>query len=251
MKKAAFHYISLEGWPIFKQLQLEEALMRTDDKNWCITNRGSEASIVLGISGNPELLIDDEHHSRNPVPLIRRFSGGGTVFVDHNTLFVTFICNSEDFGVPCFPKDVMKWTEGVYQPVFEGMNFQLRENDYVMGDRKFGGNAQYLQKNRWLHHSTLLWEYDKERMGVLKLPQKMPDYRKARSHSDFLCCLKEHFSHPNAVVEGVLQSLSKNNEIIKVNEFESVLNLPHRKATTLIEKKAAERVGETSPQQVC
>lgn len=231
------HYIRLEGWPIFKQLQLEEALMRADDRNWCIINQGSEASVVLGISGKPELLINDDCHQRDSVPLIRRFSGGGTVFVDHNTLFVTFICNSEEYGVPCFPKEVMGWTEKIYRPVFEGKNFQLRENDYVFGEKKFGGNAQYLQKKRWLHHSTLLWEFDSDKMNILKLPPKMPNYRKARSHSDFLCTLKEHFKDPEEVIDGIIKSLSRNNHIksIGATEVESILNLPHRKATVLLD----------------
>ena len=232
MKKGPFHYISLEGWPIFKQLQLEEALIRADNRNWCITNCGSSPSIVMGISGKPELLIDEGHHSKNPVPLIRRFSGGGTVFVDQNTLFVTFICNSEDFGVPCLPKEVMRWTEKIYEPLFQGKKFQLRENDFVLEDRKFGGNAQYLQKKRWLHHSSLLWNYDPIAMNVLKLPPKMPDYRKSRPHSEFLCTLNEHFSDQNEVIQGILNSLEYKK--VEYTEYSSILDLPHRKATTLV-----------------
>ena len=41
---------------------------------------------------------------RNPVPVIRRFSGGGTVFVDANTLFVTWICNTEHVKCLVVPK---------------------------------------------------------------------------------------------------------------------------------------------------
>jgi lipoate-protein ligase A len=236
MQRPTIHYIRLDGWPIFKQLQLEEALMRADDRNWCLINQGSEAAVVMGISGKQELLIDSAHHQKHPVPVIRRFSGGGTVYVDHNTLFVTFICNSEEFQVPCFPKEVMRWTEKVYKPIFKGIDFQLRENDYVIGDRKFGGNAQYLQKKRWLHHSTLLWEYDVERMNILKLPPKMPDYRNTRLHSDFLCSLKDHFESSKDIVERILQSLSQNHkmESIQIEDAEKMLHLPHRKATTLV-----------------
>jgi lipoate-protein ligase A len=236
MERAAIHYIRLEGWPIYKQLQLEEALLRADNRNWCLINQGSEASIVMGISGKEELLIDETHHQRHPVPIIRRFSGGGTVYVDHNTLFVTFICNSEEFQVPCFPKEVMRWTEKVYRPVFEGKDFHLRENDYVIGDRKFGGNAQYLQKKRWLHHSTLLWDYEAEKMNLLKLPPKMPEYRKTRPHQEFLCSLKGHFDSCDEIVEGILKSLSQKHAIHLVDQVESFFDLPHRKATVLVKK---------------
>jgi lipoate-protein ligase A len=238
MKKTTMHYIRLDGWPIFKQLQLEEALMRSDKRNWCLINQGSEASVVLGISGKPDLLINSEHHQKNPVPLIRRFSGGGTVYVDSNTLFVTFICNSEEYGIRCFPKEVMEWTEKIYAPVFSGKDFRLRENDYVFGERKFGGNAQYLQKNRWLHHSTLLWEYDAEQMNILKLPPKMPGYRNSRTHSDFLCTLKDHFEDSEQVIAEILKSLSQQSDIqnISVSEVEPLLDQSHRKTTTFLKE---------------
>lgn len=34
------------------------------------------------------------------IPLIKRFSGGGTVIVDHNTIFASIILNQVTFEVP-------------------------------------------------------------------------------------------------------------------------------------------------------
>ena len=52
--------------------------------------------------------------------VIRRFSGGGTVVVDENTLFSTLILQAADVpgGVECYPRPIMKWSEGFYWPVF-------------------------------------------------------------------------------------------------------------------------------------
>lgn len=86
--------------PIFQQLQLEEALLRTDGGNWCLINQGTTPAIVMGISGKPEKWIHPAFFERKPFPLIRRFSGGGTVVVDKHTLFVTFICNKADINIP-------------------------------------------------------------------------------------------------------------------------------------------------------
>lgn len=36
----------------------------------------------------------------------------------------------------------MSWTEKIYGNVFNKQQFCLRENDYVFGDHKVGGNAQ-------------------------------------------------------------------------------------------------------------
>ena len=49
--------------------------------------------------------------------------------------------------------------------------------DYCFGDVKFGGNAQAITKQRFLHHTSLLWDYQSERMRLLKHPSKIPDYR--------------------------------------------------------------------------
>lgn len=87
----------------------------------------------------------------------------------------------------------MTWSRLVYDKVFQGAgDFDLRENDYVFGHRKFGGNAQSITKNRWIHHTSFLWDYETSNMAYLKLPRRAPEYRKERDHLDFICRLKEY-----------------------------------------------------------
>ncbi len=227
--------IYLQNYPIFRQLQLEEALLRVDDRNWCIINEGSSKAIVMGISGKAEDLVDLNRWTEKPVPLIRRFSGGGTVFVDENTLFVSFIGNSLDMKVPCNPQAILDWTGRLYSTIFNGMDFRIRENDYAMGHKKFGGNAQYMRKNRWLHHSSLLWDFDPENMAYLRMPKKTPNYREGRPHEEFLCSLKKHFNHPQDIVKKIQTFLDFNFKINKSSpEIEEIFQKEHRKTTTLL-----------------
>lgn len=92
----------------------------------------------------------------------------------------------------------MEWTAGMYGPVFDRLRttqtepFQLRENDYVFGPLKFGGNAQSIVKDRWLHHTSFLWDFQRPNMDYLTLPERRPEYRQDRSHGSFLTRLKEH-----------------------------------------------------------
>jgi lipoate-protein ligase A len=92
----------------------------------------------------------------------------------------------------------MEWTAGVYGPVFDRLRttqtkpFALRENDYVFGPLKFGGNAQSIVKDRWLHHTSFLWDFQRPNMDYLTLPERRPEYRQDRSHGSFLTRLKEH-----------------------------------------------------------
>ncbi|MCB1118392.1 MAG: lipoate--protein ligase family protein [Chlamydiia bacterium] len=214
--------------PIFEQLQLEEALLRTDDREWCLINFGSPEAIVMGISGKPEELVALDHLEANPIPLIRRFSGGGTVVVDHQTLFITFIGNGTD-NFPC----------NIHQSVLKHYSFApftLRENDYVIGDRKVGGNAQYLRKERWLHHTTFLWDYRPDNMRYLSLPKKRPNYRQDRHHTDFLTTLAPHFPSLAAFHSALKEQLSLYFQPSPTPFPIDILNRPHRKSTAYVEK---------------
>ncbi|KAK4263708.1 hypothetical protein QN277_029087 [Acacia crassicarpa] len=186
--------IRLKGVPILEQLHLEERLLRTSSDNWCLINDGTNSpAIVMGLSGKLSELVEVRSVLQDQVPVIRRFSGGGTVIVDQGTIFVTLICNKEAVpDIQPFPPSIMSWSGQLYSEVFEGIgDFQLRENDYVFGDRKFGGNAQSIIKHRWVHHTSLLWDYEVKNMAYLKLPAKAPNYRLARGHNDFVCRMKE------------------------------------------------------------
>lgn len=225
------HVIRLDALPIVEQLAMEEALLRADGDNWCIVNTGAPPAIVMGISGKPHLLLDLERVRRENIPLIQRFSGGGTVYVDTHTIFVTFIFNNNFLNIPAQSKAIMQWSESLYSPLFEG--FQLRENDYVFGEKKFGGNAQYIQKNRWLHHTSFLWDYDVEKMNCLLLPAKRPTYRSDRSHDNFLCRLNEHFPNKEDLMSKLLKHLEETFciEYKFLEDMEEIVKRPHRKAT--------------------
>jgi lipoate-protein ligase A len=110
-------------------------------------------------------------------------------------------------GTPQYPRELMRWSADFYRPVFERLlprsgssssaadaaaavgPFGLQEHDYCLGDRKFGGNAQTISRDRWVHHTSFLWQFHAARMGLLTLPEKRPDYRRDRPHTDFLTAL--------------------------------------------------------------
>lgn len=230
------YLLDLENQFILSQLELEEALLRADNRNWCILNHGSPPAIVLGISAKPELLLHREQVAANKVPVIRRFSGGGTVIVDQDTLFASFIFNHSLLSIPIQPETIMKWTESFYRDVFPSSSFRLKENDFVFGERKFGGNAQYLRKDRWLHHTSFLWDFNQEQMNCLKIPLKMPAYREQRNHEDFLCRLREHHSSKMDIMDRIRRNLHKHFAVIQVpiSSVEEVLQRPYRKTTHLV-----------------
>lgn len=238
--KPILHVVKLSDISIYQQLQWEEALLRADVRNWCIVAQGSPSAIVMGISGKLEQLVDQEKIKEVPIPVIRRFTGGGTVIVDENTLFITLICQADALPVHPFPRPVMQWTaDQIYKPLFPNHPFQLEENDYVFAGRKWGGNAQSMIKGRWLHHSSLLWDYNPENMDYLLMPPRMPSYRRERAHGEFLCRLKEYTSDPNKFQNAIVGELKRHFSIIEgeKKELMSIAALPHRKVTAEIETK--------------
>lgn len=230
------NFVHTRNLSIFKQLELEEALLRANDENWCIVNEGSTPAVVMGISGKPEELIRLDKAEENKIPVIKRFSGGGTVIVDESTLFVSFVFQKQTHPFPAYPEPIMKWSEELYKKVFSLDAFHLKENDYVIGDKKCGGNAQYIKKDRWLHHTSFLWDYKEHFMNVLLHPKKTPSYRKDRCHDDFLCRLKDHIKNPSVLIENLKKELSSRFELILLNEKEALDKIkgPYRKTTTLL-----------------
>ncbi|KAG2386233.1 hypothetical protein C9374_002679 [Naegleria lovaniensis] len=222
--KSLFRMIFLRNkqYPIYDMLRLEESIMRCDSNKeniYILTNEGTpEKSIIMGSSGNVEKLVFTENTIKDKIPIVKRFSGGGTVLVDEQTVFVSIIGSHQflkyssfdpnltrkimereqdhEIQYKAYPEEIMSWTHGFYNPIFpSSLDFKLRENDYIFyGGKKFGGNAQYVtggKSQRWVHHTSFLWDMNNELMErYLKMPEKKPEYRHSRSHTDFLVTLK-------------------------------------------------------------
>lgn len=222
---------------IFRQLQIEEALLRADQHNWCLLNEGVEDSIVMGISAKPKRLLNCPLVKSLKVPVVKRFTGGGTVVVDKNTVFVSFIYNENFLRIPPYPESVMRWSADFYQKIFCFSDFSLKENDYVFGDRKFGGNAQYMRRSRWLHHTSFLWDFDEKKMSYLLKPEKAPSYRQNRSHVEFLCRLRDRFFSKEELLSHTICELRKIGNVVEVflEDLDEILSKSHRKSTCFLE----------------
>mmetsp|Transcript_22048 Transcript_22048/g.48385 ORF Transcript_22048/g.48385 Transcript_22048/m.48385 type:complete len:262 (-) Transcript_22048:219-1004(-) len=239
--------LRLRQVPILHQLRLEEALLRVSKDNWLIVNDGTpEPAVVMGISGKIRELVNVEKALRDQIPVIKRYSGGGTVVVDSDTVFASLVFNSN--SVPelpsSFPREIMSWTEGLYRPAFSPLgesssaSFALREHDYVMGQHKFGGNAQCITKARWVHHTSFLWDYQRANMEYLLHPPKAPDYREGRSHEHFLCKLKEHLQCRRTFLEGLggcLREAGFLPEEAPLEEAEGLLEAKYLRSTKVVD----------------
>jgi lipoate-protein ligase A len=89
----------------------------------------------------------------------------------------------------------MRWAFLFYKKVFEMNDFKLIENDFVVDDKKIGGNALYIKKDRFLMHTSFLFDFDIEKINKYLLnPKKAPTYRNNRGHRDFITKLRPFIS---------------------------------------------------------
>lgn len=221
--------VELARFPIHEQLLLEEKLLRNCDKFYCLTNFGAPPAYVLPISAKKEEWIHQAPH-----PIVRRYTGGGGVVIDENTLFVTFIGPTTLLeGGAATPASIHRFAEKHFSPYIPG--FIRKENDYCIEDKKIGGNAQYISKNRFVHHTSFLWDFDPKKMAWLKTPPRMPDYRNQRSHDDFLLTLKPLFPTPSHFFDRLRSALLANYtcKSINLSHLEPIKKHPCRLSTHL------------------
>ncbi len=231
------YLLELYQKPIFHQLQLEEALLRADKHCYGILNTGSSPAIVLGISGKPDELVHHEQAEKQKLPLIRRFSGGGCVVVDPATIFVTMIGDNRLLA-EAYPEQVLRYFHQLIKPAFAPYNLELIDNDFTLGTKKVGGNALYIQKDRWLIHTSFLWDYQLENMTCLTMPKKVPAYRNKRSHETFVTKLKLFFPSKEHLMLQIKQALGSQFSMQPIGDEQcaAALSRPHRKATCWIQK---------------
>lgn len=234
------------GFDIFSQLKLEEFLfIRCGPQlkeSFAILNYGSvQPYIAMGSSNTSEELLNVNNILNDNMPVIRRFSGGGTVFVDHSTFFFSLISSADLLGISTpsemvGPRELMTWTDvNLFSPIFcdgLGLNFQLREYvDYCLENKKFAGNAQKISRLKFIHHTSFLWDFDIENIDkYLKIPATInqPKYREHRAHSEFIIKLKEYFNDGDdisAFEDKLIEQLNKHFDVHIENMSDFVQNM--------------------------
>jgi lipoate---protein ligase len=146
---------------IYFNLAAEEFLLksRSDD---IIMLWQSTPCIVVGKHQNAFAEINSGFVSKNNIPVARRLSGGGTVYHDSGNINFTFIANGSAGKLVDFKKFVTPVIEflstlGIIALIGE-------KNDLLINGLKISGNAEHIHRKRVLHHGTLLFNSDLEKL---------------------------------------------------------------------------------------
>lgn len=137
----------------------------------------SEPSVIIGKHQNALAEINMQFVRRHKLPVIRRITGGGTVYHDEGNLNFTFIRNAEHANLVDFRKQM--------DPVIDALRkmglpaeFHGR-NNILMNGLKVSGNSEHIYKNRVLHHGTLLFASNLEYLDQAINPPELKYHDKA------------------------------------------------------------------------
>jgi len=179
-----------------ENLACDEALL-----DWCERSREEgllrfwmpeEYFVVIGYGNQIATEVNEKNCQDLGIPILRRCSGGGTVLQGPGCLNYALVLPIEEHfqGITetnCF---IMKRHAEALTPLLDEPVSVGGHTDLIFKLRKFSGNAQRRRRRFLLFHGTFLLAIDPELMEqVLPAPSRQPDYRKNRSHAEFLTVL--------------------------------------------------------------
>ncbi|MCK5215873.1 MAG: lipoate--protein ligase family protein [Candidatus Omnitrophica bacterium] len=152
--------------------------------------------VVMGLIGKLHDEVILENIKKDNVPVLRRFSGGGTVVQGRGCLNFTLVLDKgRNNDLPDIRKSyafiLNKVITALKRCDIEAVLQPLSDLALHEGLRKFSGNAQHRGRKFIMHHGTILYDFDLALIEkYLCMPGKYPEYRQERGHGDFVTNIK-------------------------------------------------------------
>jgi lipoate-protein ligase A len=147
-------------------------------------------AVVLGAGGK---LAEEVHEARcraDGVPILRRASGGGTVLLGPGCLLFSLVLS---FARDAALREICTSYLFILERMADAFDVVLPgaamagTSDLAADGLKFSGNSQQRKRTHLLHHGTLLYNFELDRLGrYLQEPARQPDYRGQREHNAFV-----------------------------------------------------------------
>lgn len=140
----------------------EEYLLKNKTDDFFIIYRNNP-SVIVGKHQNTNAEINHQFVETYGIPVVRRLSGGGTVYHDLGNINFCFIMNGAEGQLV----DFKRYTEPIVD-ILQGFGvdaFLGGKNDIRVGNKKISGNAEHVYRKRVLHHGTLLFQSDLDKLN--------------------------------------------------------------------------------------
>ena len=196
MKKAKLSYLNLyttdPAWNLAAEQYVFDCLPR--DRAYFMLWQNDNA-IIIGKHQNTLAEINESYVRAHGVQVVRRLSGGGAVYHDMGNLNFTFIADAGDmdainFKLFCQPVIAALAQLGVHAEI-------NGRNDMTIAGQKFSGNAQYLREGRVMHHGTILFRSDLEKVSrTLHVEQDKISAKGITSVRSRVTTVQQHMEKP-------------------------------------------------------
>ena len=201
MKQTKLSYLNLyttdPAWNLAAEQYVFDALPR--DRTYFMLWQNDNA-VIIGKHQNTAAEINETFVRENGVRVVRRLSGGGAVYHDMGNLNFTFIADAGDmdslnFKLFCQPVVAALAQLGVTAEV-------NGRNDMTIDGRKFSGNSQYLKEGRVMHHGTIMYDSDLDRVAqALHVDMEKISAKGIASVRSRVTTVRSHMPHPVTLEE--------------------------------------------------
>ena len=144
---------------------------------------------------------------RDRVKIIRRISGGGTVLQGPGCLNFSLILSYDREAAYSKTRDSYKHILNKISDEFAKGGYGTEVfpvSDIAFNGKKISGNAQARKRRFFLHHGTILYDFDIKKISIyLKHPLSEPRYRGRRLHGEFLA----NISAASGTLEDLIKSV--------------------------------------------
>ena len=148
-------------------MAVEEALLLEAREEPLLLLWENAPAVIIGRHQNVWSEVNLAYAKQKNIYVIRRLSGGGAVYHDYGNLNYTFIVPLDRGSSKCVPAFDFKSLSAPVVKVLRqmGLNAEFSgRNDITIDNRKVSGTAQVRFHGHLLHHGTLLFSTDFERM---------------------------------------------------------------------------------------
>ncbi len=151
-------------------------------------------TLMVGKYQNVAEEINKPYADEHGIKLVRRMSGGGTIYTDPGGWQFTFICQGAAKEIE-FNRFIAPVTDALREMgVNAGFNGR---NDLTIDGKKFSGNAQYRLGDSLVHHGSLLFDTD---IGQMVASTTVDSYKitskSIKSVRDRVTNIAEHLPSP-------------------------------------------------------
>ncbi|MTK11300.1 MAG: lipoate--protein ligase [Clostridiaceae bacterium] len=213
-------FIKNENTNPYMNHAIEEYVLKNFDED-CFMLWRNDPCILIGKHQNTLSEINIDYVNDHKLPVVRRVTGGGTIFNDLGNLNFTFISNNSDNRFA----DFEKFTYPIIQALKKlSINAELSgRNDLTIDGKKFSGNAQYSYKNKILHHGSILFSADMSNLvQALKVKDIKFQDKAVKSVGSRVTNIKEHLKEDMSVIEFknfIIESVMSEQKNAKLYEF--------------------------------